>query len=129
MPGCREGYATGEALASSRLYLTHLPVMLSRLYSGGVYAVVRRGSQNHTCHVRPLGTERVPLLDALGRVLAEDAVAPWDMPLWDNSAMDGYAVRAEDCGTIPRSLKVSGFLPAGAAPRGSAWNRGARSGS
>ena len=69
-------------------------------------------------HVRPLDAERVPLLDALGRVLAEDAVAPWDMPLWDNSAMDGYAVRGEDCGTIPRSLKVSGFLPAGGGTAG-----------
>ena len=64
--------------------------------------------------VSPLGVERVTLLDAVGRVLAEDLVAPWDMPLWDNSAMDGYAVRAEDCGNLPCSLRVSGFLPAGA---------------
>lgn len=64
-------------------------------------------------HVRPLGAERVLLLDALDRVLAEDVVAPWDMPPWDHSAMDGYAVRSEECGTIPRTLKVTGFLPAG----------------
>ena len=64
--------------------------------------------------VSPLGAERVALLDAVGRVLAEDLVAPWDMPLWDNSAMDGYAVRAADCGNLPCSLRVSGFLPAGA---------------
>ena len=69
-------------------------------------------------HVRPLDAERVPLLDALGRVLAEDAVAPGDMPPWDNSAMDGYAVRGEDCTTIPRSLKVSGFFPAGGGTAG-----------
>jgi molybdopterin molybdotransferase len=64
--------------------------------------------------VQPVGTERIQLLEATGRVLAEDAVAPWDLPLWDNSAMDGYAVRAEDCMTTPCRLHVTGFLPAGA---------------
>jgi molybdopterin molybdotransferase len=62
--------------------------------------------------VTPLGAENVELLEALGRVLAEDIVAPWDMPLWDNTAMDGYAVRAADC-REPATLKVEGFLPAG----------------
>lgn len=65
-------------------------------------------------NVAPLGTEQVDLLAAVGRVIAEDVSAPWDMPLWDNSAMDGYAVRAEDCGVIPCLLRVTGFLPAGA---------------
>ena len=64
--------------------------------------------------ISPVGTERIHLLDAAGRVIAEDVAAPWDMPLWDNSAMDGYAVRAADCGTTPCTLRVSGFLPAGA---------------
>ncbi len=64
--------------------------------------------------VEPVGTERIHLLEAAGRVLAEDAVAPWDLPLWDNSAMDGYAVRSGDCTTIPCCLRVTGFLPAGA---------------
>jgi molybdopterin molybdotransferase len=62
--------------------------------------------------VNTLGTEKVELLEALGRVLAEDIVAPWDMPLWNNTAMDGFAVRAGDC-KEPVSLKVAGFLPAG----------------
>ncbi len=44
----------------------------------------------------PLGCEKVGLLDALGRVLGEDIVAPRDNPPWDNSAMDGFAVRWED---------------------------------
>jgi molybdopterin molybdotransferase len=43
-----------------------------------------------------LPAERLPLLDALGRVLAEDIVAPLTIPAWDNSAMDGYAVRSAD---------------------------------
>jgi molybdopterin molybdotransferase len=43
-----------------------------------------------------LPIERKPLLDALGQVLAEDVVAPFDIPPLDNTAMDGYAVRAAD---------------------------------
>ena len=65
-------------------------------------------------NVQTVGTERVHLLEATGRVLAEDMAAPWDLPLWDNSAMDGYAVRAADCLAIPCRLRVTGFLPAGA---------------
>ena len=65
-------------------------------------------------NVTTVGTERIHLLKASGRVLAEDAVAPWDLPLWDNSAMDGYAVRAGDCLAVPCELRVTGFLPAGA---------------
>jgi len=64
-------------------------------------------------HIAPLGSERIHLLEATGRVLAEDVAAPWDLPLWDNSAMDGYAVRSADCGEVPRRLKVTGFIPAG----------------
>jgi len=63
--------------------------------------------------VAPLGVERVSIFDAPGRVIAEDITAPWDMPLCDNSAMDGYAVRAVDCTAIPVVLKVSGYIPAG----------------
>ncbi|MGE0475028.1 MAG: molybdopterin molybdotransferase MoeA, partial [Nitrospirales bacterium] len=43
-----------------------------------------------------LGCEKVSLLDALGRVLGEDIIAPRDNPPWDNSAMDGFAVRWAD---------------------------------
>src|SRR4051812_42849737 len=46
--------------------------------------------------VRPLEAEEVPLREALGRVLAEEIVAPEPVPGYDNSAMDGYAVRAAD---------------------------------
>ena len=44
----------------------------------------------------PLGCEKVSLLDALGRVLGVDIIAPRSNPPWDNSAMDGFAVRWED---------------------------------
>ena len=43
-----------------------------------------------------LGCEKVGLLDALGRVLGEDIIAPRSNPPWDNSAMDGFAVRWAD---------------------------------
>ncbi|MDP3016439.1 MAG: molybdopterin molybdenumtransferase MoeA, partial [Deltaproteobacteria bacterium] len=44
-------------------------------------------------HIQPLGFEKVSILDALGRVIAEDMIAPRDLPPYDNSGMDGYAVR------------------------------------
>ena len=46
--------------------------------------------------LQPLGEERVPLADALGRVLARDVVAPVDVPSFDRSNYDGFAVRAAD---------------------------------
>ena len=57
-------------------------------------------------HIAPLAVERVPLLDALGRVLAEPVRAPMTLPAWDNSAMDGYAVRGEDIDTATRQRPV-----------------------
>lgn len=66
----------------------------------------------------PLGVERIPLPDASGRVLAAEIRAPWDMPRWNNSAMDGYAVRVADCAAPPSVLRVSGYLPAGARATG-----------
>jgi molybdopterin molybdotransferase len=66
----------------------------------------------------PLSAEEVPLLDAVGRVLASDVRSPEDFPSFDNSAMDGWAVRAADAAG-PVALPVVGFLAAGAAPTGS----------
>src|SRR5271166_4400133 len=58
-------------------------------------------------NVAPLGVERVPILAALGRVLAEEIHSPRDIPGFDNSAMDGYAVRAADITTTSESNPVS----------------------
>ncbi|MGQ9667184.1 MAG: molybdopterin molybdotransferase MoeA [Anaerolineae bacterium] len=70
--------------------------------------------------VRPLPQEEVPILEALERVLGEDIVSDMDIPPFQNSAMDGYAVRAEDVhGASPASpvrLRVIGDLAAGRAP-------------
>ena len=64
-----------------------------------------------------LGVEKVGLLDALGRVLAEAMVAERDHPPWDNSAMDGFAVRYEDLiQALPAVLKVIEDVPAGKLP-------------
>lgn len=62
--------------------------------------------------VAPLAAEAVPLADLVGRVLAEAVKAPCDLPRWDNSAMDGFAVRAEDCGKA-QPLRIDGYIPAG----------------
>ena len=70
--------------------------------------------------IEPLSVERVPLLDALGRVLAAPIVSPLTLPAWDNSAMDGYALRASDVegatGSAPVTLTVLETVAAGAFP-------------
>jgi molybdopterin molybdotransferase len=71
-------------------------------------------------NVATLGVERTPILDALGRVLAEEIRSPRDIPGFDNSAMDGYAVRAADIAhasaSSPARLRVLGTVGAGAMP-------------
>ena len=64
-------------------------------------------------HTPVLATERVPLDQSLGRVLAEDVVADSDLPPFDRSQMDGYAVRAEDVTTAPAQLRIVGESAAG----------------
>ena len=63
--------------------------------------------------VRPLGPERLDLLAARGRVLADDLRSGRDLPPWDNSAMDGFAVRAADCAAAGAALSVVAEIPAG----------------
>ena len=57
--------------------------------------------------------ENVDILEALNRVLAEDLHSTIDVPGYDNSAMDGYAVRSEDCQSAANELPVSQRIPAG----------------
>jgi molybdopterin molybdotransferase len=61
------------------------------------------------------GWESVPIRSALGRVLIRDVVAPFDVPAQDNSAMDGFAVRAADIAGNETRLSVVGTAYAGAA--------------
>lgn len=69
--------------------------------------------------VTPVTAQRRPLEHAIGTVLAEDARAAHPLPLWVNSAMDGYAVRAADTAgatpTHPAKLAVLGEVAAGSA--------------
>lgn len=69
--------------------------------------------------VRVLPGETVPVRDAAGRTLARPATAAHDIPPFDNSAMDGFAVRAADVATAseeePATLRVVADLPAGVA--------------
>jgi len=67
-------------------------------------------------HVRPLPAERRPLRAALDAVLAEDVASPIDLPPWDNSAMDGYAVRSADLRDSETDLDVIETVPAGQFP-------------
>ncbi len=66
--------------------------------------------------VGPLGIERVEIMAALGRVLAEPIVARATIPPWPNSSMDGYALRAQDTNPEPVELAVVGRIIAGALP-------------
>lgn len=74
-------------------------------------------------HAAPLQAESIALDDALGRTLAGDIVSPIDHPPWDNSAMDGFAVRAADVRGAtahkPVLLRVTEEVPAGGFAAGS----------
>ncbi|NWF77089.1 MAG: molybdopterin-guanine dinucleotide biosynthesis protein B [Chloroflexi bacterium] len=71
-------------------------------------------------YVKVLEPERKPILECLGQVLAEDIYSTIDIPPLDNSAMDGYALRAEDTRgageSSPRHLFVIGEVAAGTLP-------------
>ncbi|MFQ5688839.1 MAG: gephyrin-like molybdotransferase Glp [Gemmatimonadota bacterium] len=73
-------------------------------------------------HCRRLGSEIVPIDRLLGRALAQEIRSRVSHPPWNSSAMDGFAVRAEDLGNAtpqaPVSLPLSGESPAGAEPPG-----------
>ena len=68
-------------------------------------------------HIHPLGSEKVSILEALGRVIAEDIYAKRDIPALDNSGMDGYAVKWADIKKAspkhPVRLDVIETVPAG----------------
>ena len=81
---------------------------------------VSEALENILAEFAPLEPVEVPLREALGLVLAEDVHSDIDIPPFDNSSMDGYALRAADLEgatpDAPARLRVAGYLPAGAAP-------------
>src|SRR2546428_3110355 len=74
---------------------------------------VEEAQERVLAEVTLLGSENVVFTEALGRVLREDVVATADVPQADNTAMDGYAVRADDIANPPARLRVIEDLPAG----------------
>ncbi|MFP6664537.1 MAG: gephyrin-like molybdotransferase Glp [Deltaproteobacteria bacterium] len=77
--------------------------------------------------IGPVGKERVAVVEASGRVVAERLVVPGDLPAFDRAHMDGYAVRARDTfgasSSLPAYLKMTGVVEMGRAPE-SALARG-----
>ena len=67
-------------------------------------------------HIRALPPARRPLREALDAVLAEDVTSPIDLPPWDNSAMDGYAVRSTDLKETETDLAIIETVAAGQFP-------------
>lgn len=73
--------------------------------------------QELLAHAQPMaGVQQIDTFDADGRVLLQAAVSPLQVPPQDNSAMDGYAVRAAECASADAVLPVSQRIPAGTAP-------------
>jgi len=68
-------------------------------------------------HVKPLGKRNCPLTESQGLALSEDILAPHGLPLFDNSAVDGYAVQSADLVDASRKnpvrLKKLGYIAAG----------------
>ena len=83
-------------------------------------STVREASERILAAARVLDVEHVALRQALGRVLADDVRSPIEHPPWDNSSMDGYAVRAADVASAsaarPVSLPVVETVRAGQRP-------------
>jgi len=81
---------------------------------------VDQARQRILSHFQPVTTETLPLTGCSNRVLAQDIRAANDLPPFDNSSMDGFAVRAEDvkeaAAASPRSLRVIADIPAGSHP-------------
>jgi molybdopterin molybdotransferase len=75
---------------------------------------VEEASALITGTIEPLGEEDVKLAEAAGRVLSQDVRSPVTLPPWDNSGMDGYAVRSADLMQINSTLPVAGVIAAGA---------------
>lgn len=74
---------------------------------------VKKAIQIVLDNTKPIGSERVRIGNAVGRVLAENIVADDDMPPFDRSQMDGYALREQDVRNAPAILKIVGESAAG----------------
>jgi len=84
---------------------------------------VEQANQRILSQFQPVPTEKIPLSDCTNRILATDIISANDLPLFDNSAMDGFALRAGDSSNAapasPVTLNVVADIPAGYKPTGS----------
>ncbi len=74
---------------------------------------VSEAAQKVVANLKPLPGEQIPLVSALGRILASNVKAKRTQPPLDVSAMDGYAVKASDVAKLPATLKLVGSIAAG----------------
>ena len=74
---------------------------------------VAEASQKVVASLKPLAGEQMPLVSALGRILASNVKSKRTQPPLDVSAMDGYAVKASDVAKLPAKLKIVGSIAAG----------------
>jgi molybdopterin molybdotransferase len=92
------------------------PAVASGAYNGRVISV-EEALERILARVAPVGDERIELVQALHRVLAETVVSSRDIPPWPNSSMDGYALASGDTREAsrerPARLTVAGHVPAG----------------
>jgi len=77
---------------------------------------VAEASERILARIEALAGEPVATGNAVGRVLSESVTAPIDSPPWDNSSMDGYALRSADVSALPAALRVVEEVPAGKFP-------------
>lgn len=93
--------------------------MAQGIRGGGIWVMksVDQHQEDVLSGIAPLDPLDLRLLDAQGCTLSDDVTAPWDLPPFTNSSMDGYAVRAEDVASAseskPVTLPVVGDIPAG----------------
>jgi molybdopterin molybdotransferase len=82
---------------------------------------VQAARERILARLQPIATETLPLIQCANRVLAQDIPAATDLPLFDNSAMDGFAVRSVDTVTAAAAstitLNVVADIPAGSNPQ------------
>jgi molybdopterin molybdotransferase len=78
---------------------------------------VQEARERILSHFQKTATEKIPLIACANRVLATDIISDLDFPLFDNSSMDGFAIRAEDSNSASSTmLQVVADIPAGSSP-------------
>ncbi len=113
-----------DCLVPKRLDLCYTMLIMRRETRGSLASSMlisfQEAQDKVLSHIQPLGAEKVSLLTALGRVIAEDVYATRNIPPYDNSGMDGFAVKNGDIQSAskdhPIKLKVIDDLPAGSVP-------------